>query len=118
MDPSAGATEAARLFELDKSLRDEADQVLTASGLAEIVRTEHFEAVGFYVMHTMTWRDLDFERGEAPPGWRRHWELGARLAELLWICKLHCADAYRQPYTAVCGLYWGLRLSDPARGPV
>jgi hypothetical protein len=107
-----------KLFELDKSLRDEADRVLTASGLGEIVRTEHFQPVGSYVMHTMTWRDLDFERGQAPPDCRRHWELGARLAELPLAWKLHCADAYRQPYTAICGLYRGLRLSDPTGSPV
>jgi len=103
---------------IDETLRREADRVLTASGLGEIVRTEGFEAVGSYAMHTMTWRDLDFERGQDPPDWRRHWQLGARLAGLPWVWKLHCTDAYRQPDTTDCGLYWGLRLSDPAGGPV
>ena len=110
--------EAARLSELEKGLRDEADRLLTASGLGEIVRTEGYEAVGSYVMHTMTWRDLDFEREVESPDWRTHWQLGARLAELPWVWKLHCADVYRQPGTTEGGLYWGLRLSDPAGGPV
>jgi hypothetical protein len=33
------------------------------------------------------------------------------------VWKLNCTDAYRQPSGTDYGLYWGLRLSDPAGGP-
>lgn len=118
MDPIASSAEAARFLALDGSLRDEADRVLDMSGLGDVLRVEGFKAVGSYVMRTMTWRDLDFEREEKAPSWSRHWELGAKLAKLAWVWKLHCTDAYRQPGSEDRGLYWGLRLSDPAGGPV
>ena len=51
-----------RLFALDASLRAEADRMLEESGLGEIIREEGYKAVGSYVMRTMTWLDLDFER--------------------------------------------------------
>jgi hypothetical protein len=101
---------------LDERLRDEADQVLCLSGLGEILQTERYEPVGSYCMHTMAWRDLDFERAHEQPNWSRHWELGTRLARLRWTWKLNCTDAYRQPGGSEYGLYWGLRLNDPAGG--
>jgi len=109
--------ETSRLLELDEKLRAEADDVLDASGLGEILQSEGFRAVGSYTMRTMTWRDLDFDRAEDPPDWNRHWSLGARLAKSSWVWKFSCAHAYRQPGSADHGLYWGLRLSDPAGGP-
>ena len=118
MDPIASSAEAARFLALDGSLRDEADRVLDMSGLGNVLRLEGFKTVGSYVMRTMTWRDLDFEREESAPTWRQHWELGAKLAKIDWVWKLRCTDAYRQPGGEDQGLYWGLRLSDPASGPV
>ncbi len=91
--------------------------MLRASGLGALLRHEGFAAVGSYVMRTMTWRDLDFERAEESPDWPRHWDLGAALAGIRWAWKFSCADAYRQPDGTDQGLYWGLRLSDPAGGP-
>ncbi|MCX5757581.1 MAG: hypothetical protein NTU83_03565, partial [Candidatus Hydrogenedentes bacterium] len=110
-------TEKTRLLALDQGLRAEAGRVLSTSGLGEIVLGEGYEAVGSYVMRTMTWRDLDFERAEEEPDWERHWALGTRLARLGWVWKLHCTDAYRQPDGTDEGLYWGLMLCDPAGGP-
>ncbi|MCK4304793.1 MAG: hypothetical protein KAY24_11200 [Candidatus Eisenbacteria sp.] len=118
MNSSAGPAEKARLLGLDESLRSEADRMLRLSGLGRVLRLEGFEAVGSYAMRTMTWRDLDFERVEDTPDWNRHWQLGARLAEINWVWKFSCTDAYRQPSGTDQGLYWGLRLSDPAGGPV
>ncbi len=118
MESGIGPPEAARLLELDERLRDEAARMLRVSGLGEILRQEGFEAVGSYTMRTMTWRDLDFDRMEAEPDWNRHWELGARLAKISWVWKFSCTDAYRQPGSTDEGLYWGLRLSDPAGGPM
>ena len=92
--------------------------MLSVSGLGNVIRSERFKAVGSYVMRTMTWRDLDFEREENAPSWISHWELGAKLAKIDWVWKLHCTDAYRQPSGEDQGLYWGLRLSDPAGGSV
>lgn len=108
--------EAARLLRLDEALRREADRLLSASGLGDILRQHGFIPVGSYIMRTMTWRDLDFERTEEAPDWSRHWELGARLARIVGVWKLSCADAYRQPGSTDNGLYWGLRLSEPAGG--
>ena len=118
MNPIASPAEAARLLAFDQSLRNEADSMLTVSGLGNVLRFDGFKAVGSYVMRTMTWRDLDFEREDNAPSWGRHWELGTKLAKIDWVWKLHCTDAYRQPGGEERGLYWGLRLSDPAGGPV
>lgn len=69
-----------RLFSLDERLREEADRILEQSGVGSIIRAEGFEAVGSYVMKTMTWRDLDFERADDQPDWQQHWRLGLKLA--------------------------------------
>ena len=118
MNVSSSPAEVARLLQLEESLRDEGDHVLSASGLGNVLQHYGFVPGGSYVMRTMTWRDLDFERVEEAPDWNRHWELGARLAQIAWVWKLSCTDAYRQPDSMDHGLYWGLRLSDPAGGPV
>ncbi|HIJ64995.1 MAG TPA: hypothetical protein HPP77_03520 [Candidatus Hydrogenedentes bacterium] len=112
------SAEVSRLLRLDEELRAEADVVLTASGVGEVLQAEGFQAVGSYVMRTMTWRDRDFHRTEDAPDWSRHWAFGARLAKNRWVWRLSCIDAYRQPDCADYGFYWGLRLSDPAGGPV
>ena len=114
-DPSS--PEAKRLLRLDEELRSEADHVLAASGLGEVLQQEGFSAVGSYAMRTMTWRDLDFERTDDAPDWGRHWELGARLAKISWVWRFSCVDAYRQPNVIDQGLYWGLRMCDPTGGP-
>jgi hypothetical protein len=118
VNASESAAEVARLLQLDHNLRSEADHVLRASGLGDMVRVEGYQAVGSYVMHTMAWRDLDFEREAESPDWAAHWQLGTRFARLPWVWKLNCTDGYRQPGGADQGLYWGLRLSDPDGGPV
>ena len=110
--------EVVRLFDLDIGLRSEADRMLKASGLGEILWLEGFGVVGSYAMQTMTWRDLDFERIDETPDWDSHWALGMRLAKLSWVWKFSCANAYRQPGGVDQGLYWGLRLSDPDDGPI
>ena len=118
MDAEISPAEVARLVELDERLRGEATRMLSVSGLGEILRQEGFVAVGSYTMRTMTWRDLDLDRTAEKPDWNRHWALGARLAKVNWVWRLSCTDTYRQPDSADEGLYWGLRLSDPAGGPV
>jgi hypothetical protein len=109
--------EMARLRQLDEGLRDEADRLLSVSGLGSLLQQHGFAPVGSYVMRTMTWRDLDFERIDEAPDWDRHWELGAALAQIAWVWRLHCHDAYRKPDTTDRGLYWGMGLSDPTGGP-
>jgi hypothetical protein len=116
--PEKNPSEAARLLKLDEGFREEADRMLSGSGLGAILQREGFEPVGSYVMRTMTWRDLDFERIESEPDWGRHWRLGAMLAESDWVWKFSCTHAYRQPASADEGLYWGLRVSDPAGGQI
>jgi hypothetical protein len=102
-----------RLFALDAGLRAEADRVLKESELGEIIKEEGFKPVGSYVMKTMTWRDLDFERCDENPDWRKHWELGTRFAKLKWVWRLAAINAYDDPRTPDEGHYWGLRASRP-----
>jgi hypothetical protein len=112
-------SEAARLLALNESLREEGARLLAESGLGTIIDETGYRPVGSYVMGTMTWRDLDFERVEDPPDWKVHWEVGARLAETGWIWRQVCVDAYRDPRTpGEHGFYWGLRTHPPAGGDV
>jgi hypothetical protein len=106
-----------RLFRLDEDLHAEADRILAGSGLGEIIRAEGFEPQGSYVMRTMTWRDLDFERHQDPPDWASHWTLGSRLAGTGWPWRASCINAYREPSSREQGVYWGLRVFDPSEGP-
>jgi len=102
-----------RLFALDASLRAEADRMLEESDLGEIIRGEGYTAVGSYVMRTMTWRDLDFERCDESPDWQAHWELGKKFAQLKWVWRLAAVNAYQDPRSTDGGYYWGLRISRP-----
>jgi hypothetical protein len=105
--------DAERLFALDAALRAEADEVLAESGIGAILEEGGYEAVGSYVMGTMTWRDLDFERYEEPD-WGRHWEVGTRLANTGWCVRLQCIDVYREAWQD-WGHYWGLRVVKRGR---
>lgn len=108
-----------RLFSLDAGLRAEADRILEQSGLGSIIREEGFKPVGPYVMRTMTWRDLDFERTNHEPDMKQHWDLGAKIAQNIWVWSLHYIDAYHDPrHPRDEGLYWGLRLTDPSSGEI
>ena len=107
-----------RLDQLDCSLRGEADEFLVASGLGPIIAEAGLKAVGSYVMQTMTWRDLDFERMVDEPDWAEHWRLGQALARTGWVWRFSCIDAYHdQEGREEDGYYWGLRASDPSGGP-
>lgn len=45
---------------------------LAESGVGDVLNEAGYVPVGSYAMHTMTWRDLDFERPEETPDWERH----------------------------------------------
>jgi hypothetical protein len=108
-----------RLFALDASLRAEAEGMLKESGLRKIIREEGFKPVGSYIMQTMTWRNLDFERTDEHPDMKRHWELGARFEQIGWVWGLNCINAYRAPRgMGDEGLYWGLRMNNPGGGDI
>ena len=103
-----------RLFSLDASLQAEADRMLEESGLGRIIKEEGFKPVGSYVMETMTWRDLDFERCDDSPDWQEHWKLGLRLSQNKWVWSLHAVNAYADPRNLKDeGYYWGLRANRP-----
>ncbi len=115
--PDLTPDDVARLTQLDASLRAEADRMLAESGLGEIIGRAGYKAVGSYAMHTMTWRDLDFERVQDSPDWEDHWAVGARLARTWWPWRQVCVDSYRDPRDPLeQGLYWGLRVSPPGGG--
>ena len=104
----------ARLFKLDEALRAEGEHILKQSGVGTILQEYDFTPVGSYVMKTMTWRDLDFERYDENPDWQWHWELGWKLAQCDWVWGLSCIDAWRDPRNLKdTGYYWGLRLTPP-----
>jgi len=105
--------EAERLFARDVALRAEAEEVLERSGIGAILAEAGYQIVGSYVMKTMTWRDLDFERYEEPD-WERNWEVGTKLAATGWCARLLCIDVYREALHD-SGYYWGLWVVDPAR---
>jgi hypothetical protein len=108
-----------RLFSLDAKLRAEANQILKQSGIGIIIREEGFKPVGSYVMRTMTWRDLDFERTDDQPDWQQHWALGAKFARTQWIWGFRCLDTYRDPRNPEGeGLYWRLEVTNPAVGNI
>jgi len=102
-----------RLFALDAGLRAEADKMLEESGLGRILKEEGYHPVGSYVMRTMTWRDLDFEREVEGCNWRQHWELGKKLSKNKWVWSAHAVNAYTDPRQTDDGYYWGLRAVCP-----
>lgn len=104
--------DAPRLFALDEALRAEADALLAASGFGAILTEAGYYAVGSYVMHTMTRRDLDFHC-ECEPDWRVYWEVATRLSETGWCARLSCIDVYREGWEEY-GYYLGVRAADPA----
>lgn len=104
---------APRLFALDEALRAEADRMLADSGIGAILAEAGYGPVGSYPMRTMTWRDLDFERAAQAPDWDEHWEVGTRLMKTGWCFRLQCENVHRHAWGPP-GLYWGLRLADPA----
>ena len=105
-----------RLFAIDSGLRAEADIMLKESGLGEIIRAEGYHAVGSYLMHTMTWRDLDFERFDESPDWKKHWETGKKFTQLEWVWSAHAINGYADPRKPDNdGHYWGLRSVRPGQ---
>lgn len=106
--------EAGRLFALDEALHREADEMLAASGIGAILEDRGFTPVGSYAMRTMTWRDLDLEL-YAPMDWEAHWQLGLAIARTGWCYRANCFNASRESEGGGdSGLYWGLRVADPA----
>ena len=104
-----------KLFDQDVSLHTEADLMLKETGLGKIIKEAGYKPVGSYVMRTMTWRDLDFERSQDPLDWDDHWNLGSKLNKLGFVWKFSCIDAYRdrrnpEPQQ---GYYWGLQFDYP-----
>jgi len=106
-----------RLFALDAALRAEADDILARSGIGAVIADAGYVRVGSYVMRTMAWRDLDFELYVDTPNWERHWATGTRLAMTGWCLRMVCSDGFRRGEQKP-SLYWGLRVADPARGPL
>lgn len=107
------------LDQLDSNLRSDADKFLEDSGLGQILKSAGFTPVGSYNMHTMVWRDLDFERIIDVPDWNDHWCIGQELAKTGWVWRFSCIDAYRdQCNLGDFGYYWGIRASHPDGGPM
>ncbi len=107
------------LFAQDAALRSEADAMLAQTGLGSMIAEAGYHAVGSYVMRTMVWRDLDFERETDNPTWDEHWKFGQRLAQTGLIWKFSGVDAYRDRRSpGNRGFYWGVQFDYPADGPI
>ena len=106
------------LFHLDQSIRQEADKMLKETDLGKIISETGYKPVGSYMMHTMTWRDLDFERTEESPNWQRHLKFGKMLMQLDWVWEFDCMNTYITNYFPDLpkGFYWGLRGEYPKGG--
>ena len=106
------------LFQLDRSIREEADLLLQETGLGKITNEAGYKPVGSYVMQTMTWRDLDFEKKEDHPEKQHHLEFGKKLMQLDWIWEFDCMNTYITHHfpTLPAGFYWGLRGDYPKDG--
>ncbi len=107
------------LLALDVSLRNEADAMLKQTGLGGIITKAGYHPVGSYVMQTMVWRDLDFEREIDDPTWEEHWRLGKELADNGHVWKFSGVDAYRDLRNpGEKGFYWGVQFDYPHGGPI
>ncbi len=108
-----------QLLARDAALRGEADAMLRDSGLGGMISQAGFHPVGSYVMQTMTWRDLDFEKESDDPTWDEHWRFGQKLAETGLIWKFSGVDAYRDRRNpGQRGFYWGVQFDHPPGGPI
>jgi hypothetical protein len=111
--------ERIRLFNQDTILHQEADLILEKSGIGTILLKHDYHPVGSFVMKTMTWRDIDFERYDDEPDCDEHWELGKEIAQLDWVSTLHCNNAYRNPESSnESGYYWGIKVTEPESGTI
>lgn len=111
--------ERTRLFSQDENLRKEGELILDRSGVGKILLKNDFHPVGSFVMKTMAWRDIDFERYDDDPDVDEHWELGKELGQLEWVWNLHCNNAYTDPRAPNnSGLYWGVKITDPEGGNI
>ena len=82
------------LLAQDAALRSEADAMLVQTGLGGMIAKAGYHAVGSYVIRTMVWRDLDFEREADNLTWDEHWRFGQGLAQTGLIWKFSGVDAY------------------------
>ena len=107
------------LFNQDFSLHIEADLMLKDTGLGKIIGEAGYKPVGSYVMNTMTWRDLDFERIDKAPEWQSHLEFGKKLMQLDWIWEFDTMNTYITNYFPDLpkGFYWGMRGEYPKGVP-
>ena len=98
-------------------LRAEADAMLGAGLRAVLANYGEVHVLGSYALGLMTWRDLDIHLVQQSLELTRHFELGARLAELLGAAKMNFRDnrAAGDPNLPP-GLYWGVYLGDERRG--
>jgi len=100
-----------KLYEQDRQLREEADELLSSRGIIKIL--EHYGKVyisGSYFLQLMTWRDLDIYLENDSITVEEFFELGKELVTALTPRKmsfhsnreLRIADEPK-------GLYWGIR---------
>jgi hypothetical protein len=102
----------------DAALRAEADNLLTETGLMDLLRQRGSVHVsGSHALRLMTWRDLDVYLEAPAITVTEFFTLGTRIAELL--------DPWKMFFTNNCarldpkypaGLYWGIRLGDVRKG--
>jgi hypothetical protein len=119
MEPhSVGEAGPEALIQVDRVLRAEADTLLYARGLHQLVSeygTLHVS--GSYALHLMTWRDLDLYLEAPHLTVEAFFGLGARIASLLPAWKMFFTNHRQQPTPeGLRGLYWGIRLGEVTAG--
>ena len=106
------------LDQRDQAIRKEADQLLGPKGLRSLLKdygTPH--VTGSYVLHLMTWRDLDIYLDAPDLSEESFFRLGGRIASCLSPVRMSFRNEriVRTPNLPL-GLYWGVYLGDERKG--
>lgn len=102
------------VFEMDESLRAEANELLLVKGLhAVLAHYGQVQFTGSYVLKLMAWRDLDIYLVGPNLSLSKFFELGGQIATLFDAPKMHFRNERgRHPEGLPQGLYWGVYLGN------
>ena len=106
------------LVRRDEIIRREADELLGTRGLRSLLEeygTPHVS--GSYVLHLMTWRDLDIYLEQEELSVESFFHLGSRIASCLGPARMSFRnERIKQTPGLPSGLYWGIYLGDERKG--
>lgn len=107
-----------KLFEENKRIRDEADEILHDRNLLQIVQAYGKTYVsGSYALDLMTWRDLDIYLDEDFISEERFFQLGSQLCAALSPVRMQFRnERIAKTKGLPQGLYWGIYLGNEREG--